>query len=888
MHAANEQKSVRQTMNVSRLAIRYPRLTIGFWLAVVVAGLIAFGSLRYALFPDITFPVVIVNATGPEATTSLAMESEVTIPIEERLKRLENLDDIISTTAPGRVSVRVSFQVGTDLETARKATRKALSSVILPEGTAVETVSLNLNESSAVTYVVQSSSLDLDRLSVRTEARVVRPVCAVKGVLKVRMLGLLQPPTTMTDSAQLEISTPTQVRFNGEAALALEVIKTSQANTIDLVKRVEEEIEKIRAGLPDIQIIQASTQAHYIEEASNATMESIAIAIALSVIVIYPFLWNWPATLIAALAIPTSLLGTFIVMAICGFNLETITLLAIALVVGIIVDDAIVDVENISRHLDMGKPPREAAVDATDEVGLTVTAATLTIAAVFLPVGLMGGVVGQFFRPFGITVSAAVLISLLVARTLSPLLSMWWLRKAPPRAEGSRWRSFLNGYDSLLNWSLGHRYLVVAATIFSLVLGIGLVFVVDKGFIPRLDRGVFIIRYVSQKLAAPGEDAMAMEPGDRALKDTAMVLLHTKSQAIEIENLVRHTPDVEDVLMTVGTRWGEPDSGDLLVRLKKDRPLTTTEIKKEIRDRLAALSGLKISVEDIPFVDTGSEQPIQIRLHGSNLKTLNETALKIKDHISGLPGLVDVSTTASPSSDQGDQSGSADGLIERENGRRVRYIRANINPHISVDQAVQLIDKATRRMLPNGITMTMGGDSQRIGEILKSFASTMILGIVCIIAVLYILFKSWSDPLIIAFSLPLSLVGAMLALILTGHEFGMISVIGVIFLMGLTNKNAIIMVDYINQLRQTGLARKDAVLKGASVRLRPILMTTAATILGMLPVALGLGAGSELRAPMAIAIMGGLMASSLLSLLVIPVMYSLFEGLRFKMARSAG
>jgi multidrug efflux pump subunit AcrB len=197
-----------------------------------------------------------------------------------------------------------------------------------------------------------------------------------------------------------------------------------------------------------------------------------------------------------------------------------------------------------------------------------------------------------------------------------------------------------------------------------------------------------------------------------------------------------------------------------------------------------------------------------------------------------------------------------------------------------------LIKKKTGELLPKDVTMNFGGDSERIGEIMTSFAFTMILGVVCILAVLFFLFRSWSDPLIIVFSLPLSLVGAMVALLLTGQEFGMISVIGIIFLMGLTNKNAIIMVDYINQLRQSGLAQADAILQGATVRLRPILMTTAATILGMLPVALGLGAGSELRSPMAIAIMGGLIASSLLSLFVIPVIYSLLADINFRLSRS--
>ncbi len=878
MRSTEEKRSVRQALNISRLAIRYPRITVGFWIAVVVAGMLAFGTLRYALFPDITFPVVVVNAQVQPATPSQDTESTITIPIEKQLKGLSDLDDLIYTTSPGRVSLRASFQVGTNLNTATRATEAALKAVVLPANTVVETVPLNLNESAAVSYVIQSSDLDLESLADLTESKITPAILAVDGVLRVSLLGLLDGPSATTGNRQKVASYPSLVRFNGKNSLALEVVKKSSANTLDLVHSVDSAVARLRSSLPDVQIIQASTQANYIKEASSATLESIAIAVALSVIVIYPFLWNWKATLISALAIPTSLFGTFIVMAIFGLNLETITLLAIALVVGIIVDDAIVDVENISRHLDLGESPKEAALSATDEVGLTVTAATLTIAAVFIPVAMMGGVVGQFFRPFGLTTSAAVLISLLVARTLSPLLSMFWLRKSSSRQENQRWLSLLALYEGLLKWSLLHRKLVIVATIFSLILGIGLVFVVNKGFIPRLDRGEFIIRYTSQPIATPPTSQGDAAPAAATNDWMASFLLHTKADAVQIEKLVRQTPEVQDVFTTVGTQWGQSDTGQLLIKLREKRNRNTLQVQNDVREKLSGLSGLTTSVEDIPFVDTGSEKPIQLKLFGTNLATLNQATLSIQERISSLPELVDVSTTA---------TGPPSMLIEHYNGKRVRFIQANISPDVSIDQAEELIKKNTSKLLPSDVTISFGGDSARIGEIMTSFAITMVLGVICILGVLFFLFRSWSDPLIIIVSLPLSLVGAMGALLLTGQEFGMISVIGVIFLMGLTNKNAIIMVDYINQLRQTGLALNDSVLQGASVRLRPILMTTAATILGMLPVALGIGAGSELRSPMAIAIMGGLIASSLLSLFVIPVIYSLLADFKARLPRSA-
>ncbi|MFQ6538423.1 MULTISPECIES: efflux RND transporter permease subunit [Aphanothece] len=866
-------------MNISRLAIRYPRITIGFWIAVVIAGLVAFGSLRYALFPDITFPVVVVHATVQPTPSTLATETALTIPIEAKLRNLADLDDVTSTTSAGRVTARVSFQVGKSLEEATQETLAALGSAGLPENTILDTVPLNLNESAAVSYVIQSSTRPPSQLVSLVEKQITPMIQEVNGVLRVRQIGALERSMATSDAIADGASAPMLARWDGRNALALEVVKTGDANTLELVQRLDLVMEKARRTIPDIEIIQAATQANYIREANLATLESIAIAVALSVIVIYPFLWNWKATLIAALAIPTSLFGTFIVMAVSGFDLETITLLAIALVVGIIVDDAIVDVENISRHLDLGKSPREAAITATDEVSLTVTSSTLTIAAVFLPVGLMGGVVGQFFRPFGLTVSAAVLISLLVARTLSPVLAMYWLRSSPQRSEGQPWQAVLNRYRAGLHWALRHRGLVVALTFSSLLLGVALVGQVDKGFIPRLDRGEFIVRFASQPQPSASPQASA-DPSPSQAQAMQAQLLDTQKAAERIEALIRSNPDVKEVYTTVGSRWGQTDTGELLVRLKPKRENSTLEIQDAIRTKLASLDAVKLSVEDIPFVDTGSEQPIQVRLFGEDIATLEQTATVLERRLSRLPGLVDVSTTANtPTAD------AAEAAQEHRDGRRVRYVRANLLPGTSVELATSQIRAAAKGSLPNGVTMELGGDSARIREILSSFALTLGLGIGCMLAVLVVLYRSWSDPLIIMVSLPLSFCGAMVSLLLTGQEFGMISVIGVIFLMGLTDKNAIIMIDYINQLRACGQGSTEAIISGATVRLRPILMTSAATVLGMLPVALGLGAGSELRAPMAIAIIGGLITSTLLSLIVIPVMVSLLD--RFKRRVSA-
>ncbi len=874
----NRPTSLRERFNVSRLAIQFPWLTFSFWIAVSVAGLLAFSSLKYALFPDITFPVVVVNATAPFSTT-LDTEAKLTKPIEQQLQSLEGLDDSRSSTYPGQTAISLSFAVGTNLEESSHKVETALKKLALPQGSTFKIIPFNLNESAVVSYAIESSSRDLTQLTKLAKEQILPSISRLPGVLKVELLGTpiaAAPPPTSASAAALPQAV-SLVRFNGQDALAFQAIKQSNANTLEVVNRVEQEVQRLRSSLSGVQLVLAATQADYIREATHATIDALVLATILSVVVIFPFLWNLRATAIAALAIPTSLLGTFIVMAIFGFNLETITLLALALVIGIIVDDAIVDVENISRHLEDGESPRQAAILATNEIGLTVSAATFTIAAVFLPVGLMGGVLGQFFKPFGLTVSAAVLTSLLVARTLSPLLAVYWLKPTSARRQESDWSGFTQSYQDLLRWSLNHRRIVVGLALLSFVVGLALIPLIPKGFIPKLDRGEFNITYTAplpSVQGAGGEKSLATSPQPLATSFSFFNPLDESLQvAKQLEDFVRRSPQVQNVFTIVGSRQGEPNKGTLYVKLKSDRTLDTAEVQDQFRQGLPKITGVTTSIEDIQFVDTGGEKPLQVALLGEDLKALNRAAKTVKERAQQLPGFVDV--TATGEANQGEIF-----EIQHLNTRRVAYVSANLGQNLSLGNATDRLVAAAKAVLPPGISLNLGGDSARSDEILGSFGATLGLSVLCILLVLVLLFKSWLDPLAIVFSLPLSIAGATLGLLVTRSDFGMISLIGIIFLLGLINKNAILIVDYINQLRKSGLNRTEAILKAGPIRLRPILMTTAATILGMLPLALGLGAGAELRAPMAVTIIGGLVTSTLLSLIVVPVVYTILDDWR--------
>ena len=905
MVKTNNSESARESFNISKLAIKFSWLTVCFWIGIAVAGVLALSSLKYALFPDITFPVVVVNVQAP-LTSALDTEEKLTKPLEESLKSLVGLEDIRSSTYPGQTAVVSSFVVGTNLETATNKISQIVNQLNLPKDATKKIIPLNLNESAAVSYAIESSSGKIDNLRQLVKDKIVPSIAKLPGVLKVSLLGEVStnaPPATATNGLP---PAGTLIRFNGKQALAFQVIKKGDANTLEVVNRVEKEVQQLRSGLKDVTLTLAATQAEYIRNATHSTIDALIEAIILSIVVIFPFLWNWQATLISALAIPISLLGTFIVMAIYGFNLETITLLALALVIGSIVDDAIVDVENIMRHIEEGKTPREAALIATNEIGLTVTAATLTAVAVFLPIGLMGGVIGQFFKPFGITVSAAMLTSLLVARTLSPVLAIYWLKAKPsssPQKQSKIWLEFDQAYRNLLAWSLQHRLIVVGLAISSLIAGLALIPLIPKGFIPKLDRGEFNIVYTAPLPSLPGDLAQGVQgglgqPGGQAgqlgqmgQKDklgnsslSAAALAASSSSipfaiplndsldiAKKLEEVVRRFPAVATVFTTVGSREGEPNKGTLYVKLKAEREVKTAEVQDQLRAALPKLAGVTTSIEDIQFVDTGGQKPLQIALQGDDLKALTTAAKAVKARIEKISGFADVTITGA--------SYQQDGIlqIERLNNQRVVYIGANLGQNLTLGDATDQVVAEAKAVMPAGVSLNLGGDSARQNEVFGSFGTTLGLSALCIIVVLIWLFKSWVDPIVIGLSLPLAVVGALLALLFTKSDFGMISLIGFVFLLGITNKNAILIVDYINQLRDSGLERTEAILKAGPVRLRPIMMTTAATILGMVPIALGLGAGSELRSPMAVSIAGGLVSSTILSLFVVPVFYAILD-----------
>ncbi|NJO98252.1 MAG: efflux RND transporter permease subunit [Pleurocapsa sp. CRU_1_2] len=343
----------------------------------------------------------------------------------------------------------------------------------------------------------------------------------------------------------------------------------------------------------------------------------------------------------------------------------------------------------------------------------------------------------------------------------------------------------------------------------------------------------------------------------------------------KLEQVVLNHPDVESVYTIAGLR-GEPNKGKIYIKLKNGRNLSTSQVQAEIRQQLPQIPQGVVSVEDIPFVETGEDPSFKVALEGENIQQLRQSAIAFQAKIQQLPGFEDVRIDG--------VNEPLDKVIHLDQ-KRVAYINANLSAEQGIGDATAKAQAIASQILPPGITFDLEGDSARSKKILREFALTLTLALICMLTVLYFPFRRWLEPMVIGLSLPLSIVGAMLALLVTQSDFGMISLIGLIFLLGLLDKNAILLLDYINQLRIAGVERTEAILQTGVLRLRPIIMTTSSTILGMLPIALGWGAGAELRQPMAVGIIGGLITSSLLSLIVVPVLYTLLEDRGIKIER---
>jgi hydrophobe/amphiphile efflux-1 (HAE1) family protein len=754
-------------------------------------------------------------------------------------------------------------------------------------------------------------------------------------------------------------------RVNGKPAVGLNILKQSGGNTVQVADAIKKEISRIEKELPpDIHIMIANDNSTFIRDSVNDVLFDIVWGGLLAIIVVYLFLANIRPTIISAIALPTSIIASFIVMYALNFTLNVMSLMALSLAVGLLIDDAIVVIENIYRHMHEGASPMEAAKAATSEIGLAVMATTFAIVAVFVPVAFMPGIVGRFFFQFGITVSVSVLVSLFVAFTLTPMLSSRWLKKEDEELtnQGNPFRrglfyfnhffEFLSvKYQNAITWSLHHRKTIVFGSLAVFFLSFFLMRFLGSSFFPSSDQSQFTVGVT----ASPGSS-----------------LEQTSDICQTIEGILKKRPEVTTTLTTIGAGNDPVTKANILVKLvKKDqRKEGIEQIMDEVRASIKNIPGANISVL-VPQGPGGGQKPVTMSVRGSDIPTLQKLAEKVEYIVRTTPGAVDVENSLETSkpevrihidrekaSDLGVNvnliattiRAMVDGVVatkfqvgDEQYDVRVRLAKndrttlENINDLTikgtkdisnnqkllipvsyvaNIDQGVGpseinrfdrqreiridanlsgrelgevLADIQARTkslVVPPGYTIGVTGQGEQQTEAFLNIILSLGLAVIFVYIVLASQFESFSYPFAIMLALPMSLIGAVLALLVFGSSLSVMSMIGIIMLMGLVTKNGILLVDYANVLRDRGLERTPALIKAGATRLRPILMTTLAMIFGMVPVAFATSEGSEFRSPMGQAVIGGLITSTLLTLFVVPVVYAIIDDFSFRKAFS--
>ncbi|MGD1931802.1 MAG: efflux RND transporter permease subunit [Leptolyngbyaceae cyanobacterium] len=736
--------------------------------------------------------------------------------------------------------------------------------------------------------------------------------------------------------------------FNNQPVVAFSVLRSTGSVLVSVEEGVTAQVAELEATLPeDIDFQLIFTRATDIRDSYQASIEALVIGCLLAVVVVGVFLRDWRATLITATALPLSIIPTFLVIEWFGYTLNSMSLLGLTLAVGNLVDDAIVEIENVERHIRMGKPPIKAATDSTAEVGLAVVTTTATIVAVFIPVAFMGGIPGQFFKPFGVTVATATMFSTLVARLMTPVMAAYLLKSKPPQGEPapalnghtSSSRRRLHPYQTLLKAGLRNRFLTVTLALVFFVGSVMLVPYIPTSLFESGDTGLSTVivelppgstlsdtHQITERLTddllseAAVQTVLASEGGDGI--NTATLFVRLKSEAErtitqkEFERSARQLFQVvPGARISFESQGAGGESKDLTIILKGENPTTLLEASNALTRQMRAVAGLVevtssaslvkpeilitpnplraadlgVSVQAIAntaFLATlgdtesnlaeftlGDRQiPIRIQLdpvYRDQIDTLRQ--LKVPGDNSNLVPLVAVADVA---------FGSGPAQIDRFDRSRQVTIGGNLQG-ITLGQGLAAVNPLPAlQNLPSDVQQQPAGDAEIMQEIFSRFLLALGTAVLMIYAVLVLLYNSFLYPLAVMAALPLSVGGALMGLLVTQKPLGLFALIGVVLLMGLVTKNAILLVDYALIAKAEGKSRRQAVIEAGTTRLRPILMTSISTMAGMVPIALEWGAGSETRSPMAIAVIGGFTTSTLLTLVVVPVFFTYIDGLQ--------
>jgi hydrophobic/amphiphilic exporter-1 (mainly G- bacteria), HAE1 family len=741
--------------------------------------------------------------------------------------------------------------------------------------------------------------------------------------------------------------------FDGRRAVTLAIQRQPGTNTVEVADAAKAMVARLSSQLPpSLEVNTLYDRSVSIRQSVHDVQLTLLITLALVVMVIFLFLRNLSATVIPSLALPFSIIGTFTVMYLLGYSLDNISLMALTLSVGFVVDDAIVMLENIVRHLEQGKRPMQAALDGAREIGFTIVSMTLSLTAVFIPVLLMGGIIGRLFHEFAVTIGVAILVSGFVSLTLTPMMCSRFLR--PPKEEHhGRWyemtenvyRRGLAWYERSLGWVMDRRGLAMAVSALILLATVGLYALVPKGFIPTEDIGS--IQGTTEVLEGSSFEAV-------------------RDHQLAVAEIVRQDPNVDHFMSSIGGG----NQGRLNIRLKpRGERLPADQVVRELMPKLMSVPGIRTYLSIPPAIRVGgrsTKTQYQFTLQSADLEELYANAARLENVLRGNPKLQDVTTDLQIKNPQVNVRIDRDratslgvsiqqieqALYDAYGSRQVStiytpnnqywvimellpqyqrdpsalqllYLRSqrgtlipltsvasassdvgplsvnhsgqlpsvtlsfNLPPNVSLGEAVDEVQKAARQTLPSTISTGFSGTAQAFQDSQQGLFFLFVLAIVVIYIVLGILYESFIHPLTILSGLPFAAFGAFLTLLVFGTELSVYAYVGVIMLVGLVKKNAIMMIDFaLDAERREGKSPRDAIIEACSVRFRPIMMTTMAALMGTLPIAIGWGAGGESRQPLGLAVVGGLAFSQLITLYVTPVIYTYLDALQHRFGRA--
>jgi multidrug efflux pump subunit AcrB len=962
-------------LNISAWSIRNPLPSVVFSIILLILGWMSFTKLAVTRLPNADIPVISV-AVAQFGAAPAELESQVTKTIEDAVSGVENVRHIMSSITDGLSVTTIQFSLETNTDRALNDIKDAVTRVRsnLPQNInepliqRVDVVGLPI-----VTYAAIAPGKTPEQLSWFVDDVVKRALQGVRGVAQVERIGgvereilvsldpdrlqavgltaidvsrrlrgsnvdlaggraeigkndqairTLAGARTLNELAGTVIDTiadrRTFARFNGEPVVALGIKRSKGASDVVVAKAVQKRIDELKATNPEVDLQLIDTSVDFTKGNYEAAISTLFEGAALAVIIVFLFLRDLRATVIAAVSLPLSIFPAFWVMDLLGFSLNLVSFLAITLSTGILVDDAIVEIENIVRHMRMGKSPYKAALEAADEIGLAVIAISLTIIAIFAPASFMSGIAGQFFKQFGITVSVQVFFSLLAARFVTPVLAAYFLKDShhddPPPG------MILRAYHRLVQWSTRHYILTVIIGLVVFALSVLSIKLLPQGFLPAQDTARSLLALelppgsqlsftentteeIVARLRKRPEvksvfvDGGRVPPGINEVRRAALIINYTpkgdrkitqRELELEIGKDLENVPDIrywfldENGLRAISLIVTGPEIGivsnvanELAIQMKRiplisnvnsETSLDRPELRIQPRADLAARLGVSteslsetIRVATIGDVgpalakfDAGDRQiPIRVQFDESarsDLKILEQ----LRVPFGGGRGNVPLSVVADIQLDQGPTS------INRYDRERQATVAADLVGTAALGDAMKLIyELPVMKSLPKGVKVGQSGDAESLNELSEGFATAISAGLMMVYAVLVLLFGTFLQPITILFSLPLSIGGAILALFVTGKQLTTPVWIGILMLMGIVTKNAIMLVDFAIESIKSGMKRDEAA--------------------GMLPSALAFGAGGEFRSPMALAVIGGLLFSTVLSLIFVPAMFLLMD-----------